>query len=222
MIRRHNRIILVGIWVASLNTISMTSIVRRSPMGIREAGMEKWEIAAPNPHSIVDPAEQNASNDITLVCPNFPHIADGLVWNMCRNRSGQLARMASGVRLWLVHVPIARDADTATACRSPVETVRPPRYSQERTPRIVREFVGLEEPQVQDAAAAREMQEKCQDVTPESTGVFRMEQNQPNIRQSDCLIAPTSVSLLLDSFWLRVCRNGGPVLCSTPRQLRYR
>ncbi|KAL3468811.1 hypothetical protein BJX99DRAFT_265788 [Aspergillus californicus] len=76
----------------------------------------------------VDPGLQNASNDISLVRPNFPHIADGLVWNMRRNRSGQLARLASGVPLWPVGDPMARDADTATPCLSPAETVRPPRY----------------------------------------------------------------------------------------------
>ncbi len=37
-------------------------------------------------------------------------------------------------------------------------------YSQEWTPRIVTEPVRLEEPQVQDTVAAREIQEKGQDV----------------------------------------------------------
>lgn len=44
------------------------------------------------------------------------------------NRSGQLARMASGIPLWPVRDPIARDADTATPCLSPAETVRPPQH----------------------------------------------------------------------------------------------
>jgi hypothetical protein len=76
----------------------------------------------------VDPDLQDASNNISLVRPNIPHIADRLVWNMRRNRSGQLARMASGVPSWPVGDPMARCADTATLCLSPAETVRPPRY----------------------------------------------------------------------------------------------
>ena len=76
----------------------------------------------------IDADLQHASNDIPLVRPNFPHIADGLVWNLRRNRSGQLARMASGVPLWPVGDPMARDADTPTSWVSPAETVRPSRY----------------------------------------------------------------------------------------------
>lgn len=76
----------------------------------------------------IDPDLQHASNDIPLVRPNFPHITDCLVWNMRRNRSGQLARMASDVPLWPLGDPMARDADTATPCLSPAETLRPPRH----------------------------------------------------------------------------------------------
>jgi hypothetical protein len=76
----------------------------------------------------IDPDLQHASNDIPLVRPNFPHIANWLVWNMRRTRSGHLARMASGVPLWPVGDLMARDANTATLCLSPAETVRPPRH----------------------------------------------------------------------------------------------
>jgi hypothetical protein len=47
---------------------------------------------------------------------------------MRRNRSGQLARMASGLPWWPVGNPMAHDANAVTPCLSPAETVWPPRY----------------------------------------------------------------------------------------------